>query len=77
MSLGDPEELVNTFGEQEHLNGWKENSHLDILNLRYEVTPAELISMVISEEGLLPSAAVPAMLDIKHKKNQMMTAVAY
>lgn len=38
------------------------NQNLNILNLYYDVTPREFISLVITEMGFLPSTAVPAII---------------
>ncbi|KAJ6005994.1 translation initiation factor eIF-2B subunit delta [Penicillium sp. IBT 35674x] len=41
------------------LANWKETSHLQLLNLMYDVTPAEYVDMVVTEMGSLPPSAVP------------------
>ena len=38
------------------------NQSLNILNLYYDVTPHDFISLVITEMGFLPSTAVPAII---------------
>ena len=43
------------------LNDWKEIDNLQILNLMYDVTPAEYIKMVICEYGSLPPSSVPVV----------------
>lgn len=40
----------------------QQNSNLNILNLYYDVTPRDFISLVITEMGFLPSTAVPAII---------------
>lgn len=37
-------------------------ANLNILNLYYDVTPRDFISLVITEMGFLPSTAVPAII---------------
>ncbi|KAJ5946807.1 translation initiation factor eIF-2B subunit delta [Penicillium verhagenii] len=41
------------------LASWKDTSHLQLLNLMYDVTPAEYVDMVVTEMGSLPPSAVP------------------
>ncbi|KKZ66980.1 translation initiation factor eIF-2B subunit delta [[Emmonsia] crescens] len=41
------------------LQHWKEKPGLQLLNIMYDVTPAEYIDMVITEMGSLPPSAVP------------------
>ena len=41
------------------LANWKENPNLQLLNIMYDVTPAEYVDMVVTEMGSLPPSAVP------------------
>lgn len=43
------------------LQMWRDVQNLQILNLMYDVTPAEYIRMVICEYGSLPSSSVPVV----------------
>jgi translation initiation factor eIF-2B subunit delta len=43
------------------LSDWRDIPNLRILNLMYDVTPAEYITMVICEYGSLPSTSVPVV----------------
>lgn len=43
------------------LNEWKDVPNLQILNLMYDVTPAEYIRMVICEYGSVPPSSVPVV----------------
>lgn len=63
--IGDPEELV-----QKDIDGNKDplsttNPHLTPLNLKYDVTPPELVTAVVTEIGILPCTSVPVILRIK------------
>jgi translation initiation factor eIF-2B subunit delta len=44
------------------LKKWKETPGLQILNVLFDVTPAEMINMIITEHGNLPPSSVPAVL---------------
>lgn len=46
---------------QNPLANWKEVKNLQLLNLFYDLTPAEYVSMVITELGSLPPSAVPVV----------------
>ncbi|KAL4802108.1 hypothetical protein BDV18DRAFT_147523 [Aspergillus unguis] len=41
------------------LADWRETPNLQLLNLLYDVTPAEYVDMVVTEMGSLPPSAVP------------------
>lgn len=41
---------------------WKKTEKLQMLNVMYDVTPAEYIKMVVTEFGSLPPSSVPAVL---------------
>ena len=43
------------------LHDWKDIPGLQILNLMYDVTPAEYIRMVICEYGSVPPSSVPVV----------------
>ncbi|KAI9816774.1 MAG: hypothetical protein M1827_001419 [Pycnora praestabilis] len=43
------------------LRRWREVPNLQLLNLLYDVTPAEYINMVITEYGSLPPSSVPVV----------------
>ena len=43
------------------LNDWREKDNLQLLNLMYDVTPAEYIKMVVTEYGSLPPSSVPVV----------------
>lgn len=47
--------------QQRGLEGWREIQNLHLLNLMYDVTPAEYLDMVITEQGDLPPSAVPVV----------------
>lgn len=53
---GDDEET-----KTRSLNDWKDVTNLQILNLMYDVTPAEYIRMVICEYGSIPPSSVPVV----------------
>ncbi|KAI7583961.1 IF-2B-domain-containing protein [Hortaea werneckii] len=48
-------------GQLRSLHDWKDIKGLQILNLMYDITPADYIRMVICEYGNVPPSSVPAV----------------
>jgi translation initiation factor eIF-2B subunit delta len=43
------------------LAGWRDIKHLQLLNLMYDVTPADYIAMIVTELGIVPPSSVPVL----------------
>jgi translation initiation factor eIF-2B subunit delta len=43
------------------LAGWRDKKHLQLLNLMYDVTPADYIAMIVTELGIVPPSSVPVL----------------
>ena len=56
--IAPPDELVISGAG---LDGWRDVPNLQVLNLMYDLTPAEYINMVITEYGPLPPSSVPVV----------------
>jgi translation initiation factor eIF-2B subunit delta len=56
--LGNPEALIHGEG----LKNWKEVSNLKLLNLLYDMTPAEFVSGVVTEVGIIPPTSIAVLL---------------
>jgi len=69
--LGDPSDLVRTCAGGRNsglLSSWQSVPKLSLLNLLYDVTPPQLINMVITDItdfGLVPCTSVPVVLRVK------------
>ncbi|XP_013413098.2 translation initiation factor eIF-2B subunit delta-like [Lingula anatina] len=63
--LGDPGDLVKTHKKENYLDNWKQCKNLSLLNLVYDVTPPEFVTMVITEIGVIPCTSVPVVLRVK------------
>uniref|UniRef100_A0A096MIS3 Translation initiation factor eIF2B subunit delta n=1 Tax=Rattus norvegicus TaxID=10116 RepID=A0A096MIS3_RAT len=63
--LDDPDDLQCKRGDQVTLANWQNNSSLRLLNLVYDVTPPELVDLVITELGMIPCSSVPVVLRVK------------
>ena len=64
--LGDPDDLVDTGLNVNPLEDWRDLSSLTLLNLAYDVTPANLVDAIISEISVIPGTSVPVVLRLKH-----------
>ncbi|OEL30533.1 Translation initiation factor eIF-2B subunit delta [Dichanthelium oligosanthes] len=62
--LGDPDVISRVpRGESlSHLKNWAENENLHILNLKYDITPSDYVSMLITDYGMLPPTSVPVIV---------------
>ncbi|KAK7726362.1 hypothetical protein SLS57_003448 [Botryosphaeria dothidea] len=61
LTNGDEEEAAQKKGREGALKRWKETPHLQLLNVLYDVTPAEYVKMVVTEMGSLPPSSVPVV----------------
>lgn len=57
--VAPPDELVIPGNQSTALSNWRETTNLQLLNLMYDLTPADYISMIISEHGDLQPRDVP------------------
>lgn len=62
--LGDPSDLVNNLKIHDLID-WKSKTQLKLLNLLYDVTPPDMVSVVITELGMLPCSSAPVLLRVK------------
>lgn len=67
--LGDPNDFLRNnrgSGKGEDvlttLTDWKEIDNLKLLNLKYDLTPSEFVSGIITEMGILPATSVMVLL---------------
>mmetsp|Transcript_101959 Transcript_101959/g.285778 ORF Transcript_101959/g.285778 Transcript_101959/m.285778 type:complete len:448 (+) Transcript_101959:46-1389(+) len=56
--LGNPDALIHG----ESLANWKEIPNLKLLNLLYDVTPAEFVSGIVTEVGIIPPTSIAVLL---------------
>ncbi|XP_067406633.1 translation initiation factor eIF2B subunit delta [Emydura macquarii macquarii] len=64
--LDDPDDLIVPGKGGAQLRGWKENLFLRLLNLVYDVTPPDLVDLVITDLGMIPCTSVPVVLRVKN-----------
>lgn len=53
-----------------HLRDSQEIPRLGLLNLKYDAMPAEYISMIVTEYGMIPPTSVPVILREQQQDNQ-------
>ncbi|KAJ0182756.1 hypothetical protein K1T71_002125 [Dendrolimus kikuchii] len=63
--IGDPDHLIDKNDENSPLKEWRANPNLTPLNLTYDVTPASLITAVVTELAILPCTSAPVVLRFK------------
>ncbi|OXB84356.1 UNVERIFIED_CONTAM: hypothetical protein H355_010783 [Colinus virginianus] len=68
--LDDPDDLIVLRKGQAQLGGWTENKSLRLLNLVYDVTPPDLVDLVITDLGMIPCTSVPVVLRVKNVDQQ-------
>jgi translation initiation factor 2B subunit (eIF-2B alpha/beta/delta family) len=44
------------------LASWRNSPRLGLLNLKYDAMPAEYVTMVVTEFGMIPPSSVPVIL---------------
>ncbi|KAI4346815.1 hypothetical protein L6164_007681 [Bauhinia variegata] len=62
--LGDPDAISKIPGREEinYLNGWANSENLQLLNLIYDATPSDYVSMVVTDYGMVPPTSVPVIV---------------
>ncbi|KAL7232089.1 hypothetical protein ACSBR2_010160 [Camellia fascicularis] len=62
--LGDPDAISTVSGRKEinHLDDWATNENLQLLNLIYDATPSDYVSMIITDYGMVPPTSVPVIV---------------
>ncbi|XP_076917339.1 translation initiation factor eIF2B subunit delta-like [Bidens hawaiensis] len=61
--LGDPDVIAKVPGRKNNcLDDWASKENLQLLNLAYDVTPADYVSTIVTEYGLIPPTSVPVIV---------------
>jgi translation initiation factor eIF-2B subunit delta len=63
----DPERGVPS----QKLAAWRDSPRLALLNLKYDAMPAEYVTMVVTEFGMIPPSSVPVILREYSESAQM------
>ncbi|KAM0833709.1 hypothetical protein ACQ4PT_064092 [Festuca glaucescens] len=70
--LGDPDVISKVPGraDLDHLKNWTDKENLQLLNLTYDATPSDYVSMIITDYGMLPPTSVPVIVR-EYRKEQL------
>ncbi|XP_059661639.1 uncharacterized protein LOC132307791 [Cornus florida] len=62
--LGNPNAIAKVSGRMDvnYLDNWANKENLQLLNLLYDATPADYISMIITDYGMVPPTSVPVIV---------------
>ncbi|KAJ4781543.1 Translation initiation factor eIF-2B subunit delta [Rhynchospora pubera] len=62
--LGDPDAISKVSGRKNlnYLDGWAQNENIQLLNLKYDATPSDYVSVLVTEQGMLPPTSVPVII---------------
>ncbi|XP_073006106.1 uncharacterized protein [Typha latifolia] len=62
--LGDPDVIAKVPGRKDlnHLDDWADSDNLQLLNLTYDATPSDYVSMIITDYGMIPPTSVPVIV---------------
>ncbi|XP_077253729.1 uncharacterized protein LOC143892752 isoform X2 [Tasmannia lanceolata] len=62
--LGDPDAISKVPGRKElnHLDNWAASENLQLLNLLYDATPSDYVSMIVTDYGMIPPTSVPVIV---------------
>ncbi|KAA8542306.1 hypothetical protein F0562_023558 [Nyssa sinensis] len=62
--LGDPDVIAKVSGRMDvnYLDNWANKENLQLLNLLYDATPSDYISMIITDYGMVPPTSVPVIV---------------
>eukprot|EP00668_Euglena_longa_P012046 GGOE01014471.1.p1 GENE.GGOE01014471.1~~GGOE01014471.1.p1 ORF type:complete len:482 (-),score=117.84 GGOE01014471.1:184-1539(-) len=67
---GNPDDLMvnDDAGAASQLGDWRKQENLSLVNMQYDLTPPEYITMLITEVGMIPPTSVPVIIREYHLK---------
>ncbi|KAK4409775.1 Translation initiation factor eIF-2B subunit delta [Sesamum angolense] len=70
--LGDPDAVSRDYTRKEinSLDGWANSENLQRLNLIYDATPSDYVSMIITDYGMVPPTSVPVIVR-EYRRDQL------
>ncbi|KEH38000.1 translation initiation factor eIF-2B subunit delta isoform X3 [Medicago truncatula] len=62
--IGDPGALATVPGRMDinYLENWTNEENLQLLNLMYDVTPSDYVSVIVTDHGMIPPTSVPVIV---------------
>ncbi|KAF3575908.1 hypothetical protein DY000_02033492 [Brassica cretica] len=72
--LGDPNAISKVRGREDinYLDGLTNNANLQFLNLMYDATPSDYISMIITDYGMVPPTSVSVIVREYQKEHSLV-----
>ncbi|KAG2307486.1 hypothetical protein Bca4012_083497 [Brassica carinata] len=72
--LGDPNAISKVHGREDinYLDGLTNNANLQFLNLMFDATPSDYISMIITDYGMVPPTSVPVIVREYQKEHSLV-----
>lgn len=71
---GDPNAISKVHAREDinYLDGLTNNANLQFLNLMYDATPSDYISMIITDYGMVPPTSVPVIVREYQKEHSLV-----
>lgn len=62
--LGDPSAISKVAGRDELIDlvDWTSHENLQLLNLKYDATPSDYVSLIVTDYGMVPPTSVPVIV---------------
>ncbi|XP_020227539.1 translation initiation factor eIF-2B subunit delta [Cajanus cajan] len=62
--LGDPDAIARVAGRMDvdYLKNWASEDNLKLLNLMYDATPSDYVSVIVTDYGIVPPTSVPVIV---------------
>ncbi|KAE9608395.1 hypothetical protein Lalb_Chr08g0235111 [Lupinus albus] len=62
--LGDPDAVATVPGRMDinYLSNWTNEENLQLLNLMYDATPSDYVSVIVTDYGMVPPTSVPVIV---------------
>ena len=57
------DDVSTLVGDASPLSDWEETTSLNVVSLVYDVTPASLVNVLVTERNNLPTSVVPVIID--------------
>ncbi|KAF7850263.1 hypothetical protein BT93_L5674 [Corymbia citriodora subsp. variegata] len=71
--LGDPDAILKVPGRMDvnYLDNLQNKENLQLLNLMYDATPSEYVSMIVTDYGMIPPTSVPVIVR-EYRREQLL-----
>ncbi|KAK3440409.1 hypothetical protein EUGRSUZ_B00690 [Eucalyptus grandis] len=71
--LGDPDAILKVPGRMDvnYLSNLQNRENLQLLNLMYDATPSEYVSMIVTDYGMIPPTSVPVIVR-EYRREQLL-----